>query len=114
MAWGEPPAESALVLKAATPELFKTTVPRLLLPSKKSTVPVGVPLLPLTVALNVTALPATAGLGEEMTVTVLAKLVDVTAIGDITGASSIKRAWTIASLPPAQLAVLMAVKVTFP
>ena len=71
MAWGDPPAESAAVLKAATPALFKVPVPRLVLPSQKTTVPVGVPPLPLTAALKVTRLPATAGLAEELTTTVV-------------------------------------------
>jgi hypothetical protein len=59
------------VVKAATPALFKVPVPRLLLPSKKVTVPAGVPPLPLTVAVNVTPLPATAGFGAELTVVVV-------------------------------------------
>ena len=69
MAWGDPPADSALVLKDARPALFKVPLPRLVLPSQKATVPVGVPPLPLTVALNVTRLPATAGFAEELTTT---------------------------------------------
>ena len=56
----------------ATPELFKVPVPRMLVPSWKTTVPVGVPPLPLTVAVKVTALPAADGFGEELIVVVLA------------------------------------------
>jgi hypothetical protein len=59
------------VLTAATPALFKVPVPRLLLPSKKATVPVGTPPLPLTVALQVTPLPAGAGFCEELITVVL-------------------------------------------
>jgi hypothetical protein len=59
------------VLKPATPELFKAPAPRLALPSQKATVPVGVPPLPLAVALKVTVLPAAAGFAEELSTTVV-------------------------------------------
>ena len=72
MAWGEPLAASAAVLKAARPAPFKAALPRLLLPSKKPTLPVGVPPLPLTAALKVIVLPASAGLAEELNTTVVA------------------------------------------
>jgi hypothetical protein len=77
MECGEPPADSELTLYVATPEAFSALVLRLLLPSKKSTVPVGVPPLPLTVAVNVTGLPASAGFCEEVTVVVLGAAVDI-------------------------------------
>ena len=72
MEWGEPAEESAAVLTAATPEPFKVALPRLLVPSRKATVPVGSPPLPLTAAVNVTALPATAGFCDEASAVALA------------------------------------------
>jgi hypothetical protein len=71
MEWGEPADESEEAAKAALPEVFNVAVPRLLLPSKRVTVPVGTPPLPLTVAVKVTRLPAAAGFCEEATVVVL-------------------------------------------
>ena len=71
MEWGEAAAESALVLKVAVPEPFRVWLPRLLVPSKKETVPVGTPPLPVTVAVKVTALPANAGFSEEASVVAL-------------------------------------------
>ena len=71
MEWGEAEAERALVLNVAAPEPFKAWLPRLLIPSKKETVPVGTPPFPVTVAVKVTALPAAAGFCEEASVVVL-------------------------------------------
>ena len=71
MEWGEAAAESALVLKVAVPEPFRVWLPRLLVPSKKETVPVGTPPLPVTVAVKVIALPANAGFCEEASVVAL-------------------------------------------
>jgi hypothetical protein len=59
------------VLKDARPALFKVPLPRLLLPSRKATVPAGMPPLPLTVALKITWLPASAGFCDELTVVAL-------------------------------------------
>ena len=59
----------------ARPEPFKVPVPRLLLPSKKATVPVGIPPLPLTVALKVTTFPANAGFCDELNVVVLGLII---------------------------------------
>src|ERR1051326_6871402 len=56
-----------LVLKVAEPEL-NVPVPRVVAPSLKVTVPVGVPLpgaVAVTVAVNVTDWPETEGLAEE-------------------------------------------------
>ena len=58
----------AAVLKVATPEVFKVPAPRLPAPSKKVTVPVGMPPLPPTAAVKVTRLPAGAGFWDEVTV----------------------------------------------
>ena len=54
----------------AWPELFRVPVPRVLGPSLKVTVPVGVPppgLFTVTVAVKVTDCPDTDGLAEELT-----------------------------------------------
>ena len=51
------PAVSIDVVKVATSLLFSVPVPSVVAPSRKATVPVGVPLLPATVAVNVTAVP---------------------------------------------------------
>ena len=64
MACGEPLADKAAVPKVVTPELFKVPEPIVLVPSRNDTVPVGMPPLPVTVAVNVTTVPASAGLDE--------------------------------------------------
>ena len=71
MEWGEAAAERALELKAAAPEPFNGSLPRLLVPSKNETVPVGSPPFPVTVAVKVIALPANAGFCEETSVVAL-------------------------------------------
>jgi len=50
------PTASDVVEKVATPEAFRVPVPRLVIPSRKVTVPVGVPLPEeaATVAVSVT------------------------------------------------------------
>jgi hypothetical protein len=55
-----------LVLNVATPEPFRVPVPRFVPPSIKVTVPVGVPPVPVTVAVNVTDWPAVEGFREEL------------------------------------------------
>ena len=72
MEWGEAAAERALLLKVAAPEPFKVWLPRVLVPSKKETVPVGTAPFPVTVAVKVTALLASAGFCEEASVVALA------------------------------------------
>src|SRR5438445_694456 len=62
-------AASEVVVKVAWPEL-RLPVPRVVAPSLKVTVPVGVPApgaTALTVAVNVTGWPNTVGVAEEMT-----------------------------------------------
>ena len=59
-----------LVTNVAWPEAFRVPVPRVLGPSLKVTVPVGVPaplVLAFTVAVKVTGCPDTEGLAEEVT-----------------------------------------------
>src|SRR5437773_2003277 len=64
------PTASVLVTNVAWPEPFRVPVPRVLEPSLKVTVPVGVPaplVLAFTVAVKVTGCPDTDGLIEETT-----------------------------------------------
>ena len=64
------PTASVLVTNVAWPEPFRVPVPRVLEPSLKVTVPVGVPapgLFAVTVAVKVTDCPDTDGLAEELT-----------------------------------------------
>src|SRR5439155_405316 len=64
------PSASVLVRNGAWPEAFRLPVPRVLGPSLKVTVPVGVPaplVLAFTVAVKVTGCPDTDGLIEETT-----------------------------------------------
>ena len=63
------PTASVLVMNNAWPELFRVPVPRVLGPSLKVTVPVGVPapgLFAFTVAVKVTACPDTEWRSEEV------------------------------------------------
>ncbi len=67
------PTARVLVLKVATPELSSVPVPSVVVPSMKSTVPVGVPAPEVpaaTVAVNVTEEPEMLGLGLEVKVVV--------------------------------------------
>jgi len=64
------PTASVLVTNVAWPEAFRVPVPRVLGPSLKVTVPVGVPaplVLAFTVAVKVTDCPDSDGLAEELT-----------------------------------------------
>ena len=64
------PTASVLVTNVAWPEAFRVPVPRVLGPSLKVTVPVGVPaplVFAFTVAVKVTGCPDTDGLIEETT-----------------------------------------------
>jgi hypothetical protein len=52
------PTVSVEIVKVATRLVFRVAVPRVVVPSRKETVPVGVPLLPgVTVAVKVTGVP---------------------------------------------------------
>jgi hypothetical protein len=66
------PAVLKLVVKVATPLPFNAPVPRLAVPFRKVTVPVGVPALPLTVAVKVTLAPAATEAAEVVRVVELA------------------------------------------
>jgi len=73
------PAESAVVIKAAVPEPLTVAVPSDVAPSKKVTVPVGVPAELMTDAVKVTELAKTLGLLFEATAVALAALFTVCA-----------------------------------
>jgi hypothetical protein len=60
------------VLNTACPDAFNVPVPRLVLPSKNVTVPVGTPPAPETVAVKVTAWSNADGLADEARVVVVA------------------------------------------
>jgi hypothetical protein len=62
------PAVRLLVVMVAAPLPLRVPVPRVVLPSVKVTVPVGVPPAEVIVAVNVTDCPLTEGLREEVTV----------------------------------------------
>jgi len=65
------PTVSVDVVKVATPPLFKVPVPRTVVPSRKVTVPVGVPeVLEVIVAVNITGAPLGTE-GAELTNAVL-------------------------------------------
>ena len=65
------PALKAAVARVAWPET-RAVLPSDVLPSKNVTVPVGVPAILLTVAVNVTDWPAFDGLADELKVVVVA------------------------------------------
>jgi hypothetical protein len=65
-------ADKVLIEYAATPLPFNVPVPSVVVPSRKVTVPVGVPAPPeLTVAVNVTDWLKFAGLGEAVNATLV-------------------------------------------
>ena len=71
MLW--PPAVRLLMVMLAVPVGLKVLLPREEAPSKKVTLPVGVPLVEdVTVAMTVTVCPKTEGLAEEARVVVVA------------------------------------------
>src|SRR5919108_4307876 len=59
------PTASVEVVNEAAPVESRVAEPRLDAPSRKLTVPVGVPAVPLTVAVKMTACPKTVGFLEE-------------------------------------------------
>jgi len=63
--------ESAAVANVATPDPLSVPVPSVVAPSLNVTVPVGVPPLPVTVAVKVTDCPNTEGFCEDVSVVVL-------------------------------------------
>jgi hypothetical protein len=73
------PADRIEIVKVAMPEL-RFAVPRVEVPSKKVTVPVGIPepgATALTVAVNVTPSPKTDGFSDDVTVVELLALLTV-------------------------------------
>ncbi len=80
------PTASVLVVNIAWPELFRVPVPRVLEPSLKVTVPVGVPapgLFAATVAVKVTGCPNTDGWTEEVSPVVVPGRVVVVVDADV-------------------------------
>ena len=80
------PTASVLVVNIAWPELFSVPVPRVLEPSLKVTVPVGVPapgLFAATVAVKVTGCPNTDGWTEEVSPVVVPGRVVVVVDADV-------------------------------
>ena len=63
--------------RVATPLAFKAPVPSVVAPDRNVTVPVGMPPVPVTVAVKVTGVPAIEG------VRLLASAVDVTAVRSV-------------------------------
>lgn len=79
------PTASAEVVKEAAPVESSVAVPMLDMPSRNVRVPVGVPVVALTVAKNVTACPNTVGFLEEAIAVVAAAVFTVrVAAPDIT------------------------------
>ena len=68
------PTERLLVVMLATPVGLRGPLPREEAPSEKLTVPVGVPLAVVTVAVKVTVWPETEGLAEDARVVVVTAL----------------------------------------
>jgi hypothetical protein len=64
------PTANAAVVNVATPEPLSVAVPIVAPPSLNVTVPVGVPELPVTVAVNVTGAPESDGFTLEVNVVV--------------------------------------------
>jgi len=71
------PTAREAVVRVAMPEESTVPVPRLVVPSRNVTVPVGMPAGELTVAVKVTGWPKTLGFTEEIDVTVVAALFTV-------------------------------------
>jgi hypothetical protein len=62
------PIDNELVASEACPEPFRVAVAIVVPPSLNVIVPVGVPPVPVTLALNVTAVPGAAGFGVALSV----------------------------------------------
>ena len=76
--------DRADVLKVATPLLLSVPVPRVVVPSLNVTVPVGVPLDEVTVAVNVTDWPNVEGLADDVSaVLVLTSLTTCETVADV-------------------------------
>lgn len=67
-----------LVARVTTPEVLSGSVPRIVEPLLKDTVPVGIdPNAAVTLAVKVTAVPCAAGLSDAATVVVVVALLTV-------------------------------------
>jgi hypothetical protein len=75
MAWV--PNESTAVVSMVTPVGPKVPVPRLVVPSKNSTVPPGIPPVLVSVAVRTTGAPWGAGLSEDVTTAVVEAILTV-------------------------------------
>jgi hypothetical protein len=104
MEWGEPKDESADVLNVATPDPFKVPVPIVAAPSLNVTVPVGVPGDPVTVAVNVTDWPYVEGLGEDVTLVVVAFLMTRVPVAVFVASAT---AWTVKVYVPSGVAAVV-------
>jgi hypothetical protein len=67
------------VVTVATPDAFSVAVPTVVVPLRNVTVPVGIPAVEATVAVNVTACPAVDGFGVEVRTKVVVAFVTVKA-----------------------------------
>src|SRR5262245_11079657 len=102
MAW--PPAAAKLVVNAAVPSALTAKVPRMTLPSRNVTVPVGAPApgaTAATVAVKVTDWPVTAGLTDEVRATAVdaGLTVTPTAAEVLAGESRLRRTAVSAWVP---------------
>lgn len=86
-----------LVDRVDVPLAASAALPRLTPPSKNLTVPVGAPVVALTVAVNVTCCRAFAGLGEAASAVVLARPL----------ITSVRLPVLPANVPPAPYAAVM-------
>lgn len=75
------PAFRLLVVNAALPDPSRVAVPRLVVPSRKVTVPLGMPPVEVTVQVKVTRLPKTEGLADGDGATAIAVLALFTTCG---------------------------------
>ena len=100
MSWWVP-TESAAVSKLALPSASATLEARVLVPSRKSTSPVGagLPAEPATVAVSVSGWPKTVAFGERATETV------ATGVG--TGVTGLSAASVAAPVPAAFFAATL-------
>jgi hypothetical protein len=81
------PAARVLSVREACPEPFREAVPRVVEPSRKVTVPVGVVPAPVTVAVRVMEVPTEAGFSDEVSDVVVAAGVTLSVrVGDWLGA----------------------------
>lgn len=68
------PSASAAVVNVFTPLAFSAPVPRVVVPSRKVIVPVGVPVVAVRVAVSVTGVPVTTVVADAVRRFVVAKI----------------------------------------